>query len=64
MLLFIIRVALFKSFSIPSSKEEHCHRYYREEDKDIGLLWINAPKCCDLINRNHRYGQIKVFSIS
>jgi len=64
MLLLIILFSLFKTFPISSPKNEHGNRDYCEEDKNVGILWVYAPKCGDLINRNARYGQVKVFCIS
>ena len=64
MLLLIILVSLFKTFPISSSKDEHAYGHHGKEDKYVGFLWINAPKCCNLVNGNGGYRQIKVFCIS
>lgn len=64
MLLLIILFSLLKTFPISSPKNKHGNRYYRKEDKYVGILWVYAPKCGDLINGNGRYGQVKVFGIS
>lgn len=64
MLLLIILVSLFKTFPIFPSKCKHGERHHGEEDKNIGFLWLYAPKCGNLINGYGGYGQIKVFCVS
>ncbi len=58
MLLLIILFSLFKAFPISSSENEHGNGNHCKEDKNVGILWIYAPKCNNLINGNDRYGQV------
>ncbi len=64
MLLLIILFSLFKTFPISSPKNKHGNRYYCKEDKYVGVFWIYAPKCSNLVYGNDRYGQVKVFRVS
>lgn len=64
MLLLIILLSLFEAFPVPSSKHKHGHRNHGKEYEYVGVLRVDGPKGCNLINGYGRNGQINVFGIT